>query len=129
MRSFTDPVFALLFAMALTFADRLFVSGPYMGFAGMLLSLAASLLGWYAARAGASLLPRTAPSGPGGYSTTPVIAFSLFAALIFAAVAYVKIFDMTKVDYTSSDVIYHLLLIVLAAFTIRMAANSVEAMR
>jgi hypothetical protein len=75
------------------------------------------------------LLPTNAGSGIGHYSAAPVFVFALFATLIFAALAYVKIFDMTKVDYTSSDIAYHLLLVALAAFTIRMAGNSVNALR
>lgn len=129
MKNLSDPVIAVLFALVLTFIDRLFISGPYMGLAGIVLSVIAALAGWYAARAGAVLLPTNARSGIGHYSAAPVFVFALFAALVFAALAYVKIFDMTKVDYSSSDVAYHLLLVALAAFTIRMAGNSVSALR
>jgi hypothetical protein len=129
MKNVSDPVLALVFALVLTFVDRLFISGPYMGISGVILSVIAALAGWYAARAASLLLPASAPAGTGGYSTAPVFVFTVFAALIFAALAYVKIFDMTKADYTTADVVYHLLLIVLAAFIIRMAAMSVEAMR
>jgi hypothetical protein len=129
MKNLSDPVFAALFALVLTFADRLFISGPYMGLTGIVLSVIAALAGWYAARAGSVLLPANARSGIGHYSAAPVFVFTLFAALIFLALAYVKIFDMTKVDYTSGDVAWHLLLVAIAAFTIRMAGNSVNALR
>lgn len=128
MGTMTEGVVALVFAVAVTFVDRLFISGPYMGVAGILLSIAAALAGWYIARAAAVLLPSNTNSGI-GYSMVPVMVFSLLSAAVFIGLAYVKMFDMTKVDYTGMDVFYHLLLVMLSAFTIRMAASSIEAMR
>lgn len=121
----SEAVIALVVALALTFADRLFVSGPYMGTAGVLLSTVAALVGWYAANATArALYGSKRPAA--GYSMAPLAGFTLFGAVIFGALAYVKLFDLLKVDYTGADVFYHLVMIVLAAFTIRMAANSVN---
>lgn len=122
MNHASEAIIAAVAALALTFADRAVVSGPYMGATGILLSLAAALVGWYAARAAAGL---TAGRASGGYSMAPLATFTVFGALIFAAVAYVKIFDLTKVDYTPQDVAIHLVLVALAAFTIRMAAGSI----
>jgi hypothetical protein len=129
MKNLSDPVLALLFALVLTFVDRLFISGPYMGLAGIALSVIAALAGWYAARAGSVLLPNNKRAGIGQYSSAPVFVFALLAAAIFIAFAYVKLFDMTKVDYTATDVAWHLGLVALASFTIRMAGSSVEALR
>ena len=78
--------------------------------------------------AGAVPLPTHGRSGIGHDSAAPVFVFALFAALIERS-PMLKIFDMAKVDYTSSDIAYHLLLVALAAFTIRMAGNSVNALR
>jgi hypothetical protein len=51
------------------------------------------------------------------------------SALIFAGLGFVKIFDMRKVDYTASDVFFHLLLVALAAFIIRTAGLALRAMK
>lgn len=125
MKIASDAVIALVAALALTFADRWFVSGPYMGVAGILLSAVAALIGWYAANATAlAIYGSKRPAA--GYSMAPLAGFTLFGAVIFGALAYAKLFDLAKVEYTGEDVFYHLVLVVLAAFTIRMAANSVN---
>jgi len=127
MKNVADVAFAGIFALAITFADRIFISGPYLGLTGVLLSLASAIIGWYLARLAVALIPDTSRSvGGAGYSMVPLMLFTVLTALIFAALAYVKIFDLTKVDYTSTDVFYHLLLVVLAAFIVRMAAKSVR---
>jgi hypothetical protein len=122
MKHAREATIAAIAALALTFADRAVVSGPYLGTAGILLSIVAALIGWYAGRAAAGL---TAGSPSGGYTMVPLASFTVFGALIFAALAYVKIFDLAKVDYTMQDVAIHLVLVALAAFIIRMAASSV----
>jgi hypothetical protein len=120
---------AVIFAVVLTYIDRVFVSGPYLGATGAVLSTIAAMIGWYIARVVSGLVQRRFVSaGPGDYSLVPETSFTIFAAIIFVAFAYIKLFDLTKVDYTTADVFYHLLLIVLAAFVIRMAAKSVKAM-
>lgn len=123
MKHLPDALTAAIAALAITFADRLFVSGPYMGMTGILLSLVAALAGWYLAKAAA---PLTAGRPSGGYTMIPLASFTVFGALIFAAIAYFKIFDLTKVGYTATDVAMHLLLVALAMFVIRMAAVSVN---
>jgi hypothetical protein len=127
MKNGADIAFAVIFALAITYADRIFISGPYLGLPGVLLSMAAAIIGWYLARLATGLIPDTSRSVGGvGYSMVPLMFFTVLTAVIFAALAYVKIFDLTKVDYTSTDVFYHLLLVVLAAFVIRMAAKAVR---
>jgi hypothetical protein len=119
----TDLIIAAIAALVLTFADRWWVSGPYMGLAGIVLSLAAAIAGWYVAKAAARLTARDPASG---YSAMPLAGFTLFGAIIFGAAAYVKLFDLTKADYTGADVAFHLLLVGLAAFVLKMAITSVN---
>jgi hypothetical protein len=129
MKEALEFLAAVIFAVVLTYVDRIMISGPYMGGTGTALSIAAAVVGWYIARVVSGLVQRSyASAGPGVYSLVPETSFTIFAAIIFVAFAYIKLFDLTKVDYTSTDVFYHLLLIVLAAFVIRMAAKSVKAM-
>jgi predicted permease len=123
MKHLPDALTAAIAALAITFVDRFFVSGPYMGLAGIALSVIAAFCGWYLARALSGL---TAGRASGGYTMLPLASFTVFGALIFAAIAYVKIFDMTKTDYTAADVAAHLFLVALATFTIRMASISVN---
>ncbi len=123
MKIASDAVIALVVSLALTFADRFFVSGPYMGIAGILLSTVAALVGWYLAKATALALYGSKRAAA-GYSMAPLAGFTIFGAIVFGALAYIKLFDLTKVDYTGEDVFYHLVLIALAAFTIKMAAGS-----
>jgi hypothetical protein len=129
MREASEFIAGAIFAVVLTYADRVFVSGPYLGIRGVALSTLAAILGWYIARVASRLGQSTNASGrPGRYSLGPEMMFTVFAVIIFLALAYAKLFDLTKVDYTATDVFYHLLLIVLAAFVIRMAAKSIKAM-
>jgi len=120
LKHLPDIVIALVFAAALTYADRIFVSGPYMGMTGVALSVVAALVGWVVAKLGARLFRQRYQTG--------VTMFTIFAGLLFLGLAYVKLFDLTKVDYTATDVFYHLLIVALAAFTVRMVFKSVEIM-
>jgi hypothetical protein len=130
MKNTTEGIAALVIAAAITFADRLFVSGPYLGLRGIALSIVAALIGWYVARfIGARFLRQDYTVGGMGYSARPLMLFVAVSALIFAGLGFVKIFDMRKVDYTASDVFFHLLLVVLAAFIIRMAGLALQAMK
>ncbi len=125
MKIASEAVIALVVSLALTFADRFFVSGPYMGVAGILLSTVAALAGWYLAKATALALYGSKRAAA-GYSMAPLAGFTMFGAIVFGALAYIKLFDLTKIDYTRADVAWHLLLVLLAAFTIKMAASSVS---
>jgi hypothetical protein len=130
MKNTTEGIAALILAAAITFADRLFVSGHYLGLRGIALSIAAALIGWYIARfIGTRFLRQDYTVGGMGFSARPLILFVAVSALIFAGLGFLKIFDMRKVDYTASDVFFHLLLVALAAFIIRMAGLALQAMK
>jgi hypothetical protein len=102
----------------------------YLGLRGIALSIVAALIGWYVARfIGARFLRQDYTVGGMGYSARPLMLFVAVSALIFAGLGFVKIFDMRKVDYTASDVFFHLLLVALAAFIIRTAALALRAMK
>jgi hypothetical protein len=130
MKNTTEGIAALIFAAVITFTDRLFISGPYLGLGGIALSIVAALIGWYSARLiGGRFLRQDYTVGGMGYSARPLMLFVAVSALIFAGLGFVKIFDMRKVDYTASDVFFHLLLVALAAFVIRMAGLALRAMK
>ncbi|MEM7462814.1 MAG: hypothetical protein AAF362_09025 [Pseudomonadota bacterium] len=121
-----ETVLAIIFSTVLTFIDRLFISGPYMGLAGIILSILAGIGGWYLAKFVASLIQKRLDTDGVVYSFWPwEIIFTVASALIFASLAYFKLFDLTKTDYSTADVVVHIILVLLAAFVVRMAAYSV----
>ena len=120
-----ETVLAIIFSALLTFIDRAFISGPYMGMTGIILSLLAGMGGWYIAKYMASLVQQRF-NASGTYTVWPwEIIFTVASVLIFVSLAYFKLFDLTKTDYSTTDIVVHIILVVIAAFVVRMAAYSV----
>ncbi|MGI9401055.1 MAG: hypothetical protein ACR2O0_07375 [Rhizobiaceae bacterium] len=123
-----DALIVIVLAVIVTFLDRAFISGPYLGWIGTVLSIVAGMGGGFlAGLAASSIGTRTGSADEAVISNGPwPVIFTISSALIFAAIAYFKLFDLTKVDYTTTDIIIHLLMVLLAVLTVRMAGLAVK---